>query len=410
MKTKILSMNYQTGKLEPVRSSVLQINQIVWLNGYGQNERYHKREAVYDVQNSTFNNERQYKLVNLDDFTKSIKNAYEIKPASEIFGIGTYYTPGDFADPEEITEALSRANQLEKDLKLKSEELEKQNDLIKEKGRLIFQANKPESTKAVIIAEFRENESDCTTDYFGYSTKKTVILAFSDHTRDLFPEMRKAAEVFEETAHLGRGKGIFKPVILINEDFYDNGYHYHHGTRSHWHSELTEGKIFQTEKECKEYIDKQEPLLPINFEEKPISFIWDIISIEIEHREKWSMGAGYYLGDSKYAGWIVRKEHYYKDENYYLNAGKDGCFLAFKNDGKKDANLLKAEELINPYNASVRINAIKNGIEIVFSKKPAQAVLDTLKANGWRWSKFGGLWYNKNNQDNFIFANQLVKD
>ena len=26
-----------------------------------------------------------------------------------------------------------------------------------------------------------------------------------------------------------------------------------------------------------------------------------------EHREKWSMGAGYYLGKSKYHGWIIRK-------------------------------------------------------------------------------------------------------
>jgi len=26
-----------------------------------------------------------------------------------------------------------------------------------------------------------------------------------------------------------------------------------------------------------------------------------------EHREKWSMGAGYYLGRSKYDGWIIRK-------------------------------------------------------------------------------------------------------
>jgi hypothetical protein len=38
------------------------------------------------------------------------------------------------------------------------------------------------------------------TDYYGYRTKRTVILGFSSHTKDLFSEMRKYAANFEETA------------------------------------------------------------------------------------------------------------------------------------------------------------------------------------------------------------------
>ena len=41
---------------------------------------------------------------------------------------------------------------------------------------------------------------------------------------------------------------------------------------------------------------------------------------EYEHREKYSMGDGYYLGKSKYSGWIVKKQKYYKDRESIINA------------------------------------------------------------------------------------------
>ena len=65
---------------------------------------------------------------------------------------------------------------------------------------------------------------------------RTVLLGFSTHTRDLFPEMRKAAARFEGTAHLAERNA------------------------------------------------------------------------EYEHREKYSMGHGYYLGTHRYSGWQVSKE------------------------------------------------------------------------------------------------------
>ena len=60
----------------------------------------------------------------------------------------------------------------------------------------------PTWAKAVIIAELEEDDSDTMTDYFNTKTTKTVILGFSKHTRDLFPEMRKAALNYERTANL----------------------------------------------------------------------------------------------------------------------------------------------------------------------------------------------------------------
>lgn len=59
------------------------------------------------------------------------------------------------------------------------------------------------------------------------------------------------------------------------------------------------------------------------------------------------------------------------------------------------------------YGVTVSINTEKQGVEIRFPSKPAQTVIDSLKANGWRWSRFNSCWYNKANDTNLIFANSL---
>lgn len=68
--------------------------------------------------------------------------------------------------------------------------------------RLEAKERTPDWAKAVIVAELVEDRSDVMTDYFGSTTKRTVILGFSKHARDLFPELRKFAEIFPETAEL----------------------------------------------------------------------------------------------------------------------------------------------------------------------------------------------------------------
>jgi hypothetical protein len=60
----------------------------------------------------------------------------------------------------------------------------------------------PPWAKAVIIAERVKDQSDSMSDYWGSTTAETVILAFSTHTRDLFPELRKAALNYADTRDL----------------------------------------------------------------------------------------------------------------------------------------------------------------------------------------------------------------
>ena len=60
----------------------------------------------------------------------------------------------------------------------------------------------PAWAKAALVAELHEDDSDSMSDYHNHKTKRRVIIGWSRHERDLFPEMRKAAASFPETAHL----------------------------------------------------------------------------------------------------------------------------------------------------------------------------------------------------------------
>lgn len=56
----------------------------------------------------------------------------------------------------------------------------------------------------------------------------------------------------------------------------------------------------------------------------------------------------------------------------------------------------------------MRLNAEKNGVELKFPGRPTSDVLDTLKSNGWRWSRFSKLWYNRDTETNRAFASEIA--
>lgn len=57
---------------------------------------------------------------------------------------------------------------------------------------------------------------------------------------------------------------------------------------------------------------------------------------------------------------------------------------------------------------SVSENREKNGIEIRFAARPSDDVLTSLKAHGWRWSRFAKCWYHRASDESRTFANNLV--
>lgn len=97
-------------------------------------------------------------------------------------------------------------------------------------GKAWLAEHKPAWAKAVIMAELRQDVSDSHTDYFAGRTVRTVLLAWSKHTRDLFGEMRKAAARFEPTAHL-----VNAPESAEYRQKYSRGDGYYLTTGSRYH-------------------------------------------------------------------------------------------------------------------------------------------------------------------------------
>jgi hypothetical protein len=170
-------------------------------------------------------------------------------------------------------------------------------------------AGRPETH--CIIARLQQDECESQSDYFASRTIKTVVLALSTHGKDLFSEMRKAATLYPDTAHLGPGKGQFTPLVVLTSDVRANGSCYWKGCGSHWHTDLYGGfgaPKFETRAEAEAFIAAAGEPRPINFEGTLATFSWEIREESVEHREKYSMGSGYFLqAGSKYSGWRVSK-------------------------------------------------------------------------------------------------------
>jgi len=255
-------------------------------------------------------------------------------------------------------------------------------------GRELWAKLIPPGSTHVIIAERIHDDSDIQTDYFGEHTTKTVILAGSKHGKDLFAEMRKAALLIPETEHLGPGCDEWAIMKKAHSDNYRT-----------WNGTYTaedERETWTTEAEAQAELDKAlaadkadndripfEPFCP------RLPWGGELRREAIEHREKYSMGKGYYL-QARGKSWRVSK-----------TAACDGLFstLAARYDHLTPQRPAPTAPAPTPSatGATVTINEDKNGVEIRFPSKPAAAVLADLKAHGWRWSRFGGCWYHQRN-------------
>jgi hypothetical protein len=178
-------------------------NQIIQMNGY-DDDRY----VVYDILSSRWG--LSYELINLR--TKTFGQCDLIRPLSQKFGIGYYFDDVNpqFMDAFEVAVLQSEAERNRQAEQAAKQQQEECNERLKAIGKERLQALILADAKAVIVAELHEDESNSMTDYYGYRTKRTVILGFSTHTRDLFSEMRKVAANFYRRFCDNRlfGKGI----------------------------------------------------------------------------------------------------------------------------------------------------------------------------------------------------------
>lgn len=106
---------------------------------------------------------------------------------------------------------------------------------------------------------------------------------------------------------------------------------------------------------------------------------------DYEHREKYSMGAGYYLGESKYSGWIIEKVSIYSREGMI----KEFAYTA----GCEDNIRIKKTYDTPPPPPSDKNGTSKNGCTVVeYSAKAVavfgetRAIKDELKAMGGKFN------------------------
>ena len=106
---------------------------------------------------------------------------------------------------------------------------------------------------------------------------------------------------------------------------------------------------------------------------------------DYEHREKYSMGAGYYLGESKYSGWIIEKVSMYSREGMI----KEFAYTA----GNEDNIRIRKTDDTTPLPPSDKNDTSKNGCTLVeYSEKAiavfgeTKAIKDELKAMGGKFN------------------------
>jgi hypothetical protein len=255
-----------------------------------------------------------YVTVNLEDFTQHTKQALTMKFLAEKKhgGIQMYITD-EMIEGDELLAIWEKSETKRRNDTAAQAAAVAMADHMEAKGRALFAKYIPADAAALIVAEADIDESDSQTDLFAHRTAGTVILGYSKHNKDLFSEMRKFAAMIPETAHLATGCGHFEPRVQVVEADRSRVPDY---TRfSQWHSELTRGAdgrqaVYTTRAAADAHIAAAGAPAPINFEGVgQVNFEWTIQEDEIEHREKYSMGAGYYLkdGGSHSTGWNVHK-------------------------------------------------------------------------------------------------------
>ena len=250
-----------------------------------------------------------------------------IRPISKKFGIGTYYYD-DFRTCEaaEVEKYIQLATEAEERANQAKEAARIKRDAAIVIGKKLFDENKPADAIGVIIAEFKKDESDPQSDYFHASVERTIILAFTNKKRDDFNEMRKAAANC--------------PIPEIN----------------------------------KFSIKPEKPADASEYWEAPD-----------EHREKYSMGNGYYLGDYKNSNGInISKSTYVNLDNcpdLWAAAGEKDGFFAFKSEVKTEPKNYEKLE-IEPGTVQV-VDYSEKAIAVIGDTKP---IKDKLKELGGKFN------------------------
>ncbi len=210
------------------------------------------------------------------DLQEAIKTAKEKMPVED-----------HRSTPEE--DAEFKAKQAESARKTK----ERKTELKAKWDALIAKA--PSNTCAVIFADLMADDSNLETDYFASHAERRMAIGFRTGSREDFRQLRAAAALHPETAYMRQGTSLWNVSIYYEvpgSNLPSNGEierFSHEGTEAEIDAKIAEALTRIPEQDGKGGIRK------VHKSEE-----------SFEHRENYSMGAGNYVGRSKYSGWIVK--------------------------------------------------------------------------------------------------------
>ena len=352
-------------KVEP--EDVLKVGQIVWLNGYGQDKYSHDRLAVYEINGSTA------KCVNLDKFMLSHED--HIRPESKIFGIGMYFTPGDVADPLEIGEAIRKSREM--DIVRKDEAA----------AGKILEAARVEAVTEELLKEYPymkpnpQEQNEVTTNIRAILKNKFPGITFSVVKEHYGTVNIKWSD--------GPSREAVEKIVKMFNDYASDQ------SGDYWdHAPTDFSNLFGSMKFifCARNMSQatEAVLMP------QAEAIYNVhtfgchckenLLLQIFSRSELPAGA-------KVTG-LKRTEY---------EAGHVQDLYTIEYEAPKPAATIEPSEGV-----TVTHNEEKNGVEIRFSSKPEPAVLDSLKANGWKWSRFNSVWYNRYSAATWEFAQSLI--
>lgn len=176
---------------------VVKPHQLIHDYGYGME---HSLYMVGEIEKTKFG--YLYHLINTKEL--DIVKSDIIRPLSEKFGIGRYYndTTLEIMPSKDATQLIERATAKAQKEQKEEEQKERLKQQAIERGKELLKEIVPENVKSIILAELIEDQSDAQRDFFYKSVVRTVILGFSDSTRNNFAELRRFANNFEPTAEL----------------------------------------------------------------------------------------------------------------------------------------------------------------------------------------------------------------
>lgn len=404
MNATVTTTHYELGKgmtLEPVTDfygRTMQPGDIIeWRGPYP-----HKSLITSKIENGR---NVHFKCIHMDTLNRHGVDAHMIKREDDakLWHTQHYYKVGQM-DESRMTEFERAADAKAIDEKEKADESKRQSDARMARG-LAFHARVFPWARSFIVAERIVDDSDIMTDYFAEHGEDMIVLAPSRHERNNFAEMRKAALAIPETKHLGPGCNEYTPCVIAATENTEK--RVWKGTRSHWHDEMTEGEdgkrvTFSTLAEIDEWIAKQ----PIPETVDGIEFTWTVLEEKAEHREDYSGGNGLYLQIKRGASpWRVHKINSYggsvTEKAIFALGGRVDHLEAKTQAQETDATGETLEGV------QVTHNTEKDGVEIRFPSRPSDETLEELKAEGFRWSRFGKCWYTKHSAETMETARRI---